>query len=77
LGCARTGWQIGRAVVRASAYRTKDLLREVNRGNWDLSTRPILANGTPVDDSNPAPKVSVPAIPKTALAEAVPFLGKT
>jgi chitosanase len=64
-----------KAAVRASAYRTKDLLREVNGGNWDLSTQPILANGTPVDDSIPTPKVSVPAIPKAALTAAVPFLG--
>lgn len=37
--------------VRPSAYRTKDLLREVNKGNWDLAVTPFLANGTPVDAS--------------------------
>ncbi|MBN9088335.1 MAG: chitosanase [Reyranella sp.] len=36
--------------VRASAYRTADLLREIGRGNWDLALVPIMANGTPVDD---------------------------
>jgi chitosanase len=36
--------------VRASAYRTADLLREIRRGNWDLALTPIMANGTPVDD---------------------------
>lgn len=38
-----------RADLRASAYRTRDLTREIGRGNWDLSQLPILANGTPVD----------------------------
>ncbi len=37
-----------RAVVRASNYRTKDLLREVRRSNWDLVALPIRANGTNV-----------------------------
>ena len=35
--------------LRASAYRTRDLLREIGRGNWDLSMLPIMANGVPVD----------------------------
>ncbi|WP_063856479.1 chitosanase [Rhizobium acidisoli] len=34
--------------VRASAYRTRDLLREIDNGNWDLSAVPFKANGTPV-----------------------------
>lgn len=34
--------------VRASAYRTRDLLREIDSGNWDLSALPFKANGTPV-----------------------------
>jgi chitosanase len=38
-----------RPAVRASAYRTKDLAREIARGNWDLSMLPIMANGVPVD----------------------------
>lgn len=37
------------AVVRASTYRTKDLNREILKGNWDLSRLPIFANGTPVE----------------------------
>jgi chitosanase len=38
-----------RPAVRASAYRTRDLAREIARGNWDLSMLPIMANGVPVD----------------------------
>jgi chitosanase len=38
-----------RPEVRASAYRTRDLLREIGRNNWDLSILPISANGAPVD----------------------------
>lgn len=34
--------------VRASSYRTRDLLREIADGNWELSSLPIKANGTPV-----------------------------
>lgn len=37
-----------RKVVRDSNYRTKDLLREVRRSNWDLAQLPIRANGTDV-----------------------------
>lgn len=37
-----------RAAVRASAYRTSDLQREIERGNWDLAQLPILANGVEV-----------------------------
>lgn len=48
---ARHGWLSNheRADLRASAYRTRDLTREIGRGNWDLSKLPIIANGTPVD----------------------------
>jgi chitosanase len=38
-----------RPAVRASAYRTRDLAREIARGNWDLGLLPIMANGVPVD----------------------------
>jgi chitosanase len=38
-----------RPAVRTSAYRTRDLAREIARGNWDLSMLPIMANGVPVD----------------------------
>ncbi|QND41151.1 chitosanase (plasmid) [Rhizobium leguminosarum bv. viciae] len=34
------------AAVRASSYRTRDLLREIANGNWDLSDLPFKANGT-------------------------------
>lgn len=62
--------------LRASSYRTKDLAREIARGNWDLSNLPMMANGTPVDDHGADAKVAVPAIPKIAMDEPVPFLGE-
>ena len=34
--------------VRPSNYRTRDLAREIGRGNWDLSMLPFMANGVPV-----------------------------
>ncbi len=37
-----------RPAVRKSVYRVKDLSREADRDNWDLSQLPILANGIPV-----------------------------
>ena len=40
-----------RPAVRKSVYRTKDMTREVNRNNWDLSQLPVMANGIAV---NPA-----------------------
>lgn len=64
-----------KADLRSSSYRTKDLLREIGKGNWDFSYLPILANGTPVDASAPPPKITVPAIPKPAADEPVPFIG--
>ncbi len=47
---ARHEWlgQHRRPAVRASAYRTRDLAREVNRSNWDLAQLPIMANGSAV-----------------------------
>jgi chitosanase len=47
---ARHKWLLNhhREAVRKSSYRTKDLLREVRRDNWDLSQLPIQANGTDV-----------------------------
>ena len=47
---ARDNWlrNHSRADVRASAYRTKCLKREIDRGNWDLSQIPVNANGVPV-----------------------------
>ena len=47
---ARNEWlsQHRRPAVRASAYRTRDLEREVNRGNWDLAQLPIMAHGSAV-----------------------------
>src|SRR5712672_1073225 len=37
-------------ILRNTIYRTRDLMREIVRGNWDLSVLPILANGVAVDD---------------------------
>lgn len=65
-----------RSDLRASSYRTRDLVREVARGNWDLSNLPVMANGTPVDDQGADSKVSVGAVPKVAADEPVPFLGE-
>ncbi len=42
--------------VRPSAYRTRDLLREIEAGNWDLGHLPFMANGTAVT-------VNLPVIP--------------
>lgn len=61
--------------VRPSAYRTRDLLREIGRDNWDLKLLPIIANGTPVDSSAPPTPVPLPAIPKVEIDAPVPFLG--
>ncbi len=40
-----------RPAVRNSVYRTRDMTREANRDNWDLSQLPVMANGAAV---NPA-----------------------
>lgn len=37
-------------VLRPTIYRTRDMMREIDRGNWDLAGLPIMANGVPVDD---------------------------
>jgi chitosanase len=37
--------------VRASAYRTKDLLAQIDNDNWDLSQLPLVANGVNVGPS--------------------------
>ena len=51
--------------VRPSAYRTRDLGREIKKVNWDLSILPVIANGTPVDDhvAQALPKIAAPAVP--------------
>ena len=59
-----------------TAYRTRDLLREIKRGNWDFSFLPIIANGTPVDDSAAPTPLKLPAMPKVAPDDLVPFLGE-
>lgn len=37
--------------VRPSAYRTRDFLREIGKGNWRLDKLPFMANGTAVIDA--------------------------
>lgn len=46
--------------VRASSYRTRDLLREIDSANWNLSALPFKANGTPVY-GRPAEREAPPA----------------
>ena len=53
--------------VRPTIYRTRDLLREVNAGNWDLSFLPFMANGTPVNDVTSLP--TTPAIAAVMAAQ--------
>lgn len=40
----------GNPEVRPSNYRTRDLGREIARGNWELDMMPFMANGVPVRD---------------------------
>ncbi|WP_315778808.1 MULTISPECIES: chitosanase [unclassified Bradyrhizobium] len=51
----RNDWLLNhhRPAVRASAYRTRDLMREIGRNNWDLAMLPISANGVQVDARPP------------------------
>ena len=37
-----------RQILRKTIYRTACFKTEIQRGNWGLSARPIIANGTPV-----------------------------
>lgn len=71
----RHNWLLshGNPDVRASAYRTRDLVREIGRGNWDLALVPIMANGTPVDDGG----IGRGATAAAALPDAgdIPYLG--
>lgn len=60
--------------IRASAYRTRDLQREIAAGNWDLARLPIMANGTPVDAGG------IGAVPVAGMGAAmdrddIPYLG--
>jgi chitosanase len=48
--------------LHPTVYRTKDLLREIDRNNWDLSMAPILAHGTPVDGAPSQRSVSVASL---------------
>lgn len=47
---ARHEWLQGHRnrLVRNSAYRTRDMLREIARDNWHLAEAPVEANGLPV-----------------------------
>jgi hypothetical protein len=39
-----------RQILRRTIYRTRCFKSEIARGNWDLDSLPIMANGTPVGD---------------------------
>jgi chitosanase len=60
--------------VRPSSYRTRDLKREIARGNWDLSLLPFMANGVAVRDTAAMAAAPVPAAGGAAL-ESIPYLG--
>ena len=47
---ARHEWLLSRsrAAVKASAYRTKDLLKMIEEKNWNLDKLPLIANGIEV-----------------------------
>ena len=47
---ARNKWLLERssAAVKASAYRTKDLLKMIEEKNWNLDKLPLIANGKEV-----------------------------
>lgn len=53
---ARDAWlrNHGNPEVRPSAYRTRDLMREIKRGNWKFEQLPCMANGTPIDATGAA-----------------------
>lgn len=61
--------------LRLTIYRTRDLMREINRNNWDFKYLPIMANGAPVTDDGAASTVKTAAVPKIEADAAVPFLG--
>lgn len=70
-----------RPAVRSSRYRTRDLRREIGRGNWDLSLLPINANGTLVDaggerDAEPLEflAAALAAADEGGAEEEIPFL---
>ena len=60
--------------LRATIYRTRDLMREIDRGNWELAMLPIMAHGVPVDDRDIVSGI-VGAATDGAGVGAVPFLG--
>lgn len=78
---ARHNWLLHhhRPAVRASAYRTRDLGREIARGNWNLSLLPIDAHGVPVDDrgadEDAAPAITAAVFATSVVDDEVPFLG--
>lgn len=67
-------WGDGRSsksrLLRNSAYRTKALLYEINRGNWDLDQEPMVVNGIKVTTGKKS------AIPKLSTCPACGGSGK-
>lgn len=57
--------------VRPSAYRTRDLKREIEKGNWDLAMFPFVANGTSIPD----PSTTAPVLLSGAALDVVPYVG--
>ncbi|MGY8662414.1 chitosanase [Bradyrhizobium sp. UFLA05-109] len=70
----RNDWLANNAnpIVRSTTYRTRDLAREIARGNWDLAITPISANGVPVD----ARPLAAGAALAGGLPLGVPYIGQ-
>jgi glycosyl hydrolase family 46 len=58
-------------ILRNTIYRTRDMMREIERGNWDLALLPIMAHGVAVDDKVAGMLSTVASL----TADEIPFLG--
>ena len=58
------------SVLHSTIYRTRDMLREIGRDNWDLAVLPIMAHGVAVDDRGASMLEAA-----TLTANEIPFLG--
>jgi len=50
-------------ILHQTTYRTRDLAREIARGNWDLAMLPIMAHGVRVDARVIEPRVALAQVP--------------